>query len=59
MILCDDLMIKDTFDMAVSYTILNQHQRNAYFVGVVGWLVVLLFYVPGKHLRSCWESQLT
>ena len=25
----------------------------------VGWLVVLLFYVHGKHLRSCWEGQLT
>ena len=26
---------------------------------VVGWLVVLLFYVHGKHLRSCWDGQLT
>ena len=22
-------------------------------------LVVLLFYVHGKHLRSCWDGQLT
>ena len=25
----------------------------------VGWLVVLLFYVHGKHLRSCRDGQLT
>ena len=24
-----------------------------------GWLVVLLFYVHGKHLRSCRDGQLT
>ena len=24
-----------------------------------GWLVVLLFYVHGKHLRSCGDGQLT
>ena len=28
--------------------------------GTVGWLlVVLLFYVHGKHLRSCRDGQLT
>ena len=26
---------------------------------IVGWLVVLLFYVHGKHLRSCRDGQLT
>ena len=26
---------------------------------VDGWLVVLLFYVHSKHLRSCWDGQLT
>ena len=25
----------------------------------IGWLVVLLFYVHGKHLRSCRDGQLT
>ena len=26
---------------------------------VVVVVVVLLFYVHGKHLRSCWDGQLT
>ena len=26
---------------------------------VESWLVVLLFYVHGKHLRSCRDGQLT
>ena len=30
---------------------------NTVFFGVV--VVALLFYVHGKHLRSCWEGQLT
>ena len=29
--------------------------QTMYFVVVV----VLLFYVHGKHLRSCWDGQLT
>ena len=28
-------------------------------VSYLGWLVVLLFYVHGKHLRSCRDGQLT
>ena len=28
-------------------------------VQLVGWLVVLLFYDHGKHLRSCRDGQLT
>ena len=27
--------------------------------GSVVVVVVLLFYVHGKHLRSCWDGQLT
>ena len=27
--------------------------------GVSHVVVVLLFYVHGKHLRSCWDGQLT
>ena len=29
------------------------------FTSEIGWLVVLLFYVHGKHLRSCRDGQLT
>ena len=28
-------------------------------VVVVVVVIVLLFYVHGKHLRSCWDGQLT
>ena len=31
--------------------------HNEYIVVVV--VVALLFYVHGKHLRSCWDGQLT
>ena len=33
----------------------NEIQMN----GSMGWLVALLFYVHGKHLRSCRDGQLT
>ena len=33
--------------------------KISYKHGAVGWLVVLLFYVHSKHLRSCRDGQLT
>ena len=34
-------------------------QHNIFNLERFGWLVVLLFYVHGKHLRSCRDGQLT
>ena len=34
-------------------------EKSGKFVDGQGWLVVLLFYVHGKHLRSCRDGQLT
>ena len=53
-IFCDDLMIKGTFDMAVSQTMLNQHQRNADSVGVV----VLGTFITGACLIITTKGQL-
>ena len=33
--------------------------KSAALLWLFGWLVVLLFYVHGKHLRSCRDGQLT
>ena len=29
------------------------------FVNFIAVVVVVLFYVHGKHLKSCWDGQLT
>ena len=38
---------------------LLSRETVSYSCPCIGWLVVLLFYVHGKHLRSCRDSQLT
>ena len=50
-----------------SLSVLTGHTDLTYKTNTLGFLVnsfkylvlVLLFYVHGKHLRSCWDSQLT
>ena len=40
----------------------SQYKFNNLYLSCIcwiGWLVVLLFYVHGKHLRSCRDGQLT
>ena len=44
---------------ATSFNEANKNSRNIIFRKEAGGVVVLLFYVHGKHLRSCWDGQLT
>ena len=46
---------KQSFNFEIWVTF-DQDQRMTL---TFDWLIVLLFYVDGKHLRSCWDGQLT
>ena len=47
------------FYSKVSSMLPAKYQSNRPNGSGVDWLVVLLFYVHGKHLRSCRDGQLT
>ena len=55
-------LFQHLFNSREKYTFIeNQQPKQIDFrePGEIIVVVVLLFYVHGKHLRSCWDGQLT
>ena len=57
------MILNHICDFNYKITMSNIHTGHLWFcsarLGEGGGLVVLLFYVHGKHLRSCRDGQLT
>ena len=62
-----DIKGDNVLHASMSFSIKNGHSNNEPKDRAGAWsgererfvVVVLLFYVHGKHLRSCWDGQLT